>query len=151
MRNTLLVIHIIAVAAWLGANLTMAFAGSMTRGADVAARRWWAAAQGNLARVYKSIAATVVLITGVWLVLLTVEGVRLFEFSDPFVSIGFLVVIVGAGLGIFVFGPGCRQIVASIDSGDAQGEARATNRLSVVGLVDTLLVVLAIVAMVGGW
>ena len=147
MHETLLVLHLIGVAAWLGANLTMAFAGSMTGGADASARRWWALAEGNLARVYKSIAATLVLLTGVFLVL-DESGV---EFSDTFVSIGFLVVIVGALLGIFVFGPGCRQIVAAIDGGDTAAEKKVGNRLATVGAIDTLLVILAIVAMVGGW
>ena len=48
------------MAAWLGANLTLAFAGSMIRAADPVARRWWAETQGQMARVYYNIAGVVV-------------------------------------------------------------------------------------------
>jgi uncharacterized membrane protein len=147
MRNTLLVLHILAVAAWLGGNLTLAFAGSMTRGADTAARRWWAATQGNMARLYFNVAGIVVLLTGIGLVI----DSDFISFSDVFVSIGFVAVIIGALLGIFVFGPGCRELVASIDAGDTTAEASTTTRLTAVGIVDSLILILTIVAMVAKW
>lgn len=146
MRNALLVIHIVFVAAWLGGNLTLAFAGGMTSGADVAARRWWAATQGAMARVYFNAAGILVLLTGIGLVL---EGGA--EFSDLFVSIGFLAIIVGALLGIFVFGPGCRKLVAAIDAGDTGAEASQVNRMAIAGAVDSMVIVFALVAMVAGW
>lgn len=147
MHTTLLVLHLIGVAAWLGGNLTLAFAGSMSSGADPATRRWWAATQGSMARIYFSLAATLVLVTGVALVL-DEEGV---EFSDTFVSIGFLAVIVGLVLGIFVFGPGTRKIVAAIDDGDAEAERAGNSRLALNGVVSSLVLVVTLVAMVAGW
>lgn len=147
MSDTLLVIHIIAVAAWLGGNLTLAFAGSMTRDADAGTRRWWAATQGNMARIYFNVAGILVLLTGIGLV---VDADR-YSFSDPFVSIGFLAVVIGALLGIFVFGPGCRELVAAIDEGDEAGERSTTSRLTAVGMVDTLVLIVTIVAMVAKW
>lgn len=142
----MLVIHIIAVAAWLGANLLQAFASPLAAGADPVARRWWADAQGRLSKVYYSAAGVVILLTGVFLV---IDGD--FKFSTAFVSIGFLAIIVGILLGIFGFGPGTREIVAAIDSGDEATEKSVTNRLAALGIIDTLVVVLAIVAMVGHW
>ena len=65
----MLVIHIIAVAAWLGANLLQAFASPLAAGADPVARRWWADAQGRLSKVYYSAAGVVILLTGVFLVI----------------------------------------------------------------------------------
>lgn len=147
MHTTMLVLHLIGVAAWLGGNLTLAFAGSMSGGADPVARRWWAVAQGSMARIYFSLAATLVLVTGVVLVL-DEDGV---EFSDTFVSIGFLAVIVGLVLGIFVFGPGTRQIVGAIDDGDAAAERAGNSRLAINGVVSSLVLVVTIVAMVAGW
>ena len=147
MRDALLVIHIIGVAAWLGANMTMAFAGSMAPGAEAPARRWWAATQGNLGRIYKSVAAVVVLVTGVWLVLDN-EGISM---GSTFVSIGFLAILIGILLGVFVYGPGCRQIAKAIDDGDEASEKAANNRLAAVGGIETIVLVLTIVAMVGAW
>lgn len=147
MHTTMLVLHIIGVAAWLGGNLTLAFAGSMTSGADPAARRWWAAAQGSMARIYYSLAAVLVLVTGVVLVVDSENT----EFSDAFVSIGFLAVILGLVLGIFVFGPGTRQIVAAIDDGDEAAEHAGNSRLAVNGIVSSLVLVVTIVAMVAAW
>ncbi|MGI9579283.1 MAG: hypothetical protein ACR2OH_13875 [Microthrixaceae bacterium] len=147
MRDTLLVLHIIGVAAWLGANFTLAFTGSMTSEADPSTRRWWAGAQGNLARIYKSVAATLVLITGVWLVLDN-EGLSM---GSTFVSIGFAAIIIGILFGIFVYGPGCRQIAAAIDQGDDASEKSVNNRLAAFGAVESLILVVTIVAMVGGW
>lgn len=148
MRNALLVLHILAVAAWLGANLALAFASSSTRGAAPEVRSWWAAVQGQMSRVYYNVAVAVVLLTGVGLVLLDDSPV---EFSDLFVGIGFLAVILGFVFDVFVFSPGCRTLVDAIDSGDESREHAANNRLATVGLVDSLVVVVAIVAMVARW
>jgi putative copper export protein len=147
MRNALLVLHIIAVAAWLGANLTLGFAGSTARGADRAARRWWAATRGQMARVYYNAAGVIVLVSGVGLVL--IDGP--YEFSDLFVSIGFLAVVVGAVIGVFQLGPNTRALVEAIDEGDEAVEQRLDNRLATVALVDSLVLVVAIVAMVARW
>ena len=146
MRNALLVIHIISVAAWLGGNITLSFAGSTVRNADVAARRWWAATQGAMARTYFNVAGILVLLTGIGLVL---DGP--WEFSNVFVTIGFVAVIVGALLGIFVFGPGCRQLVEAIDAGDEAQEASLMNRMATAGAVDSAVIVIAMVAMVASW
>lgn len=148
MRNGLLVLHIIAVSAWLGANLTLAFAGSAVRGAEAPVRRWWAATQGQMARVYYNVAGVIVLLTGVGLVL---DGGSPTEFSDMFVSVGFLAVIIGAALGFFQFSPGSRAVVEAIDAGDSETEQRVGNRLASLGLLDSLVMVVAIVAMVARW
>ena len=147
MRDALLVIHIICVAAWLGANLVLAFAGPMAVHADASARRWWAEVQGKMGKIYYNIAGILILITGVILVI----DSNSIEFSSMFISIGFLAVIIGALLGIFVFGPGSREIVSAIDSGDRDKEHAVNNRLTTMGIIDTLVMVLAIVAMVGHW
>jgi uncharacterized membrane protein len=147
MRNALLVIHIIGVAAWLGANTTMAFAGSLNTAAEPTTRRWWAVAQGNLGRIYKSVAAVIVLVTGVWLVL-DDPGLSM---GSTFVSIGFATIIVGILLGVFLYGPGCRRVASAIDEGDEASEKAANNRLSLVGAIETAILVITIVAMVAEW
>lgn len=147
MFNALLVLHIIGVAAWLGGNLVLAFVGPRIVDASPGTRIWWAQAQGAMARVLYNVAGILVLVTGIAMVL-TREA---FEFSDLFVSIGFLAVILGAVFGMAVFGPGTRALAAAIESNDTEAEASITSKLTLFGIIDTLVVVVAIVAMVARW
>ncbi len=147
MRQTLLVLHIIGVAAWLGGNLVLAFVGPRIGSAEPTTRVWWAETQGAMARVLYNIAGILVLVTGVGLVL----DSDFFEFSNMFVSIGFLAVIIGAVLGMAVFGPGSRALAAAIRDGDAEAERAVSARLTAFGVLDTIVVVVTIVAMVAKW
>lgn len=147
MRETLLILHIIGVAIWLGGNIVLAFVGPRIGSAEAATRVWWAQTQGAMARVLYNVAGILVLITGVGLVI----DNNVVEFSSMFVSIGFLAVIVGAVLGMAVFGPGSRQLAAAIEEGDADAERAITARLTAFGALDSIVVVITIVAMVGKW
>lgn len=147
MRNTLLVLHLIGVAIWLGGNVTLAFAGPRTASAPAQARLWWAQTQGAMARVLYNVAGILVLVTGVGMVLQN----KVIEFSDTFVTIGFVAVIIGAVLGMTVFGPGSRKLAAAIESGDETEEKAINGRLAAFGMLDTLVVVFTIAAMVGAW
>ena len=147
MRQTLLVLHIIGVAAWLGGNLVLAFVGPRIGSAEATTRVWWAETQGAMARVLYNIAGILVLVTGVGLVL----DSDFFEFSNMFVSIGFLAVIIGAVLGMAVFGPGSRALAAAIRDGDAEAERAVSARLTAFGVLDTIVVVVTIVAMIAKW
>ncbi len=147
MRNTLLVLHLIGVATWLGGNVVLAFAGPRNLGAAVEARLWWARTQGAMARVMYNVAGVLVLVTGVGMVLES----EVIGFSTPFVGIGILAVIIGAVLGMAVFGPGTRRLADAIDAGDPAEEQAANNRLTTFGLIDTLVVVFTMAAMVAAW
>ena len=147
MRQTLLVLHIIGVATWLGGNMVLAFVGPRIGSAEASTRVWWAETQGAMARVLYNIAGILVLVTGVGLVL----DSDFFEFSNMFVSIGFLAVIIGAVLGMAVFGPGSRALAAAIRDGDAEAERTVSARLTAFGVLDTIVVVVTIVAMVAKW
>lgn len=148
MHTALLVIHIIGVALWLGANGVQAFLSPRVAKAPAEARTWWVESQGAMAKVLYSVAGVLILITGIWMVLLKSTP---WEFSDPFVSVGFAAIIVGVVLGIVVFGPGSRQIADAIRSGDEAREKALDSRLAAFGILDTLIVIVTIVAMVGKW
>jgi uncharacterized membrane protein len=147
MRNTLLVLHILGVATWFGANMVLAFAGPRAVHASAETRRWWAETQGSMARVLYNIAGILVLLTGVGLVL----DSDFVSFSDTFVTVGFVAVIIGAVLGMAVFGPGTRKLASAIEAGDEATEKSLNGRLAVFGAVDSLVLVFAIAAMVGKW
>lgn len=148
MRTFLLVLHIIGVALWLGANGVLAFTGPRTASASDEVRAWWADTQGAMVRVLYNVAGVLVLITGLALV---VRSGSPFEFSNAFVSIGFLAVIIGAVLGMAVFGPGSRKLSAAIRGGDTATERSLNSRLQAFGILDTVVLVVTIVAMVGKW
>lgn len=146
MHTFLLTLHLLGVATWFGANMVLAFVGPRVQGADPAVRAWWAATQGAMARVLYNIAGVLVLITGIALV---IEGP--YSFASAFVSIGFLAIIVGAVLGMAVYGPGCRKLTAAIDSGDEAEERSLVQRLSAFGALDSLVILVTIISMVAKW
>lgn len=146
MRTFLLVLHIIGVAIWLGANGVQAFTGPRVASASDEVRAWWSDNVGAMARVLYNVAGILVLVSGVLLVIET--G---YEFSDAFVSIGFLAVIIGAVLGMAVFGPGSRKLTEAIHRNDAMAERSLTSRIQAFGILDTLVLLVTIVAMVSKW
>ncbi len=112
MGTFLVFIHILAVTAWLGANVTQFIvtpAMQKTGGAPAAA--WMRQTVRMGTRLY-SPAAVLILVTGIWMVLRE----SLYEFEQAFVTVGIFVVIVGVVLGMRVFGPGGRDVAALHDA-----------------------------------
>ncbi len=94
------------------------------------------------------IASALILISGVILIL-TSDGV--YRFSSLFVTIGFAVLILGGALAGLVFGRKTKQMIGLYDAGqDAQVPA-IYRSLSTWGILDSLLVAFAILAMVSKW
>ena len=89
-------------------------------------------------------AAVVILITGFWMVIRD----SLYEFEQTFVAIGILMVIVGAVLGMRVFGPGGREAADLHEAGDVSAAAKTHKRLAMFGAIDTALLIFTIWAMV---
>lgn len=144
LRDILLTLHIAGAATWFGANVVQAVAPAMAarQGPETAAG-WYRVAGGLLIRLYMP-ASIVILATGIWMVLIS----DAYSFASVFVTIGFGMIVVGALLGIFVFGPGSERAAAAIESGD-QGRIRAAvGRVAAFGTVDTLLMLFTIAAMV---
>lgn len=146
LNTTLSVIHILAVAVWFGGILALSFASSTLAGADAATRRWFADAQLAVGRVVFSVAGVLTFVTGIWLTL-----DRNISMGSTFVTIGFAVVIVGTILGMAVYAPACKQLVAAIDAGDGEAEAAASKKLMTTNAVNAILLLVAVVSMVGAW
>lgn len=147
MRNILLVLHIVGAATWFGANLTQI---ALTRrftaegGAPAAS---WMASTVVLGRNLYGPAGFLVLVTGVWLVL----DSTLYGFGNAFVGIGITVVLIGIILGITVFGPRGARAAQAFAEGDDTGGRKIAAGIAGFGALDTLLLLLAITAMVGKW
>lgn len=145
MREVLLILHILGAGAWFGGNAVQLLVNPRVGRSGPSVAAHWLRTTVRMGTHLYTPAAVLLLLTGVGLVLVS-DGV--YEFSDIFVSIGFLVVIVGAALGMAVFGPTGRRAADAYESG-ATDEARASERrLAGFGSLDTVLVVLAIVVMV---
>lgn len=147
MRDLLLVLHIVGVATWLGANMVQFLSTKrlVAQGSQVAAA--WTGMTLLWGRILYMPAAILVLITGTWLVIDSAWA----EFSHAFVSIGFTVIIIAMILGMVVIAKTGRRANAAFGAGDdATGNAEI-NKLIQWAVLDTVLVVIAIVAMVGKW
>lgn len=148
MRTALLFIHILAAGTWFGTNVVQMATNPRIRTYPNEIAAWWlrrTVAFGT--RIY-SPAAVILLITGIFLVL---DNSSAYEFSDPFVSLGFVMVIVGAALGILVFGPRGEKAAGAIEAGDDTEVQRQTTTLMQFGILDTVLLLVTIWAMVSKW
>jgi uncharacterized membrane protein len=144
LRDILLVLHIAGAGTWFGANIVQAVVPSMALKQAGAAASGWYRIAGRLSTVLYMPAALVILVTGIFLVLQS----DVYGFGSLFVSIGFVTIVIGALLGIFVFGPVSTRAADAIDAGDTAGAKAATGRLAAFGVIDTLLVLTTITVMV---
>jgi uncharacterized membrane protein len=144
LRDILLVLHIAGAGTWFGANIVQAVVPSMAMKQAGAAASGWYRIAGRLSTVLYMPAAIVILVTGISLVLQS----DVYGFGSLFVSIGFVTIVIGALLGIFVFGPVSTRAADAIDAGDTAGAKAATGRLAAFGVIDTLLVLTTITVMV---
>jgi hypothetical protein len=145
LSEILLILHIVGVATWFGANIVQAVTPSLAarQGAQVAAG-WYRITEGLSTRLYIP-AGILVALTGIGLVL---DSEGAYSFGSTFVGIGLGVVIIGALLGSLVFGPGARKAASAVEAGDQAEVRRTASRLAGWGVVDTLLLLVAITTMV---
>ncbi len=145
LREIMLVLHIAGVGAWLGGNVIQAMVPTMAakQGEETAAG-WYRIAGRLSTRLYMP-AAILILVTGVILVLQSGEA---YSFGSVFVTMGFVMIVIGALLGKFVFEPGSERAAVAIESGDQGAIKTAVSRLATFGTVDTLLLLFTITAMV---
>ena len=143
-RDVLLVLHIAGAGTWLGANVVQAVVPPMAarRSAEVLAG-WYRITSSLAKRLYVP-AAILILITGVLMVL----DSEAYGFGSLFVTIGFGMIVVGALLGQFVFGPGGDAAADAVESGDGVAIRSTVARLTRFGIIDTLLLLFTITAMV---
>lgn len=146
MRTLLLTAHLIGVASWLGANLTQLFLARFYAQQNDDSRLAWLRATTLMARRYYNAAGTVIGVTGVSLVLHGKWG-----WGSGFIWVGVAVLVIGGAIGALHFVPTGERQIAAIGAGDRGLLARLDRRVVVVAVIDTALVVLAMLAMVDKW
>lgn len=147
LREIMLILHIIGAGTWLGANMVQ-FAVSRPaslEGPKVAAA--WSRMAANMGTKLYMPAGLLVLLSGVVLVV----DSDVYTFGSRFVTIGMAAVIIGAVLGPTVFGPGGHKHAEAVEAGDEATARRIGSRITRFALLDTLVVILAIVVMVLRW
>jgi hypothetical protein len=147
MTHTIvLALHITGVAAWLGANFVqLVLSPRFARGpADIAAA--WTRQTIWLGERYYIASGVLIGVTGVVLVL-----DNDWSWSAGFIWVGISVVVVGAVLGGAVFGPLAKRRAAALESGDSSTAAAVQARIVGFALLDTALVLTAVLAMVHKW
>jgi len=147
VRSWLLVFHIIGVAAWLGADIVQAVSTRRLAGAGGKVAGAWMRTTVAWGTTLYMPAGILILATGIGLVL----DSSFFSFSDVFVSIGLLAIVVGVALGVTVFKRGGERAAAAFENGDDAAGQAEVNKLLPFGVFDTLLIVVAISAMVAKW
>ncbi len=145
-RTLLLALHITGVGAWLGANFVqLVLSPRFARGpADVAAA--WTRQTIWLGERYYAAVGALIAVTGVLLVL---DGD--WSWSAGFVWVGIGVVVAGAVMGVAFFGPLAHRRAAALESGDGPAAGRVQSRIVGLAVLDTALVLTAVLAMVDKW
>jgi len=146
MYELLLWLHILAAASWFGTGVASMIGDRLMSTETAGARAAWYRVILRFGQIVYTPAAVLVLITGVLLVVNVGYG-----FGSTFVSIGFAAVIIGAGLGMTVFGPRSREASAALDNGDTETAASAIARMRQASVLDVLILTVTIAAMVGTW
>jgi uncharacterized membrane protein len=147
LRNFALWLHILGAATWFGANVAQAVIGTKLMRDNAAAPGWLRAVEKSSGPIYGT-AAVVILATGIYLVL---GSGGAYSFGSVFVGIGIAILIVLGAMGGLVFGRKTKQMIALFDSGKASEVPSVYRSLSSFGILDTVLLAVAVLAMVSKW
>lgn len=144
MSETILIIHILSAAAWIGGSMLLGFvAPRMARAGGPAAGAWIGVVLEVVPRFFIP-SAILTLASGVTLVLIQDE----WAWSDAFVGIGLAIVIVALGIAILNNIPSLKKMATAAASGDMPTVAANARRVKAGGSSITILLVLAEIAMV---
>lgn len=146
MREALLFVHVVAAATWIGAGITQLVVGPAMQRKGGAVAAAWMRQTVRLGKVLFSPAAIVVLLSGVWMVLRE----TVYEFEQAFVVIGIVAVVLGAFLGMRVYGPYGEELAGRYETGEIAGaEHRRLFAIAGAEMVFLLFTVWAMVTRLG--
>lgn len=142
----LLALHIVGVAAWLGANFVQFVLGPRFGRGPAAVTAAWTRQTIWLGERYYNAAGAVIGITGV---LLVIDGD--WSWGAGFVLVGIAVLAIGAVIGAVFVVPLAKRRATALESGDEASAAGAQSRIIPLAVLDTALVLIAVVAMADKW
>jgi len=145
MSELLLIVHILAAAAWIGGGLLNGFvAPRISRSGLEGASLAWARVAAQAGTRYFNPAGLLTALSGIGLVVVS----DVYDWSDTFVSIGIAVVIAAGLIGALVHRPGGERIITALESGDRAAAARDGKRAAIWGAVTIVLLIVSVVVMV---
>jgi hypothetical protein len=146
LRTIVLTVHIAAAAGWLGANFVqMVLAPRFAKASNEVAAAWTRQTIWLGERYYTTV-GLLIIITGVVLV---IDGD--WRWSTEFILLGIVTVFVGGILGLTVFAPLADRRATALDAGDEAAAGEAMQKIIPWAVVDTVLVLLTVLAMVDRW
>ena len=145
-RTLLLGLHIAAIAGWLGANYVQLVLARRFARSDPPTALAWTRASMWLGQRYYPVVAVLILVSGVLLVL-----DNDWSWGSGFIWVGVSVVVLGGIIGGAVLAPLSEQRVKALEEGDMAAADQRLRRIVVVGSFDTVLVLIAVLAMVHKW
>ncbi len=144
MIETVLLIHILSAAAWIGGGFLNLFLGPRMAKAGGPVTIAWIQALIEAASRYFTTAGTLTLLSGIGLVLVMSEH----GFTDPFVITGIVVVVVALGIVGAVLTPATKAALAAAEGGDFPAAGANARRAARAAQTNIILLVLAEIVMV---
>jgi uncharacterized membrane protein len=144
VRDTLLIIHILSAAAWIGGSFMLAFAGPRMAKAGGPASGAWVGVVLEAVNRFFTPAAVFTLLSGIGLVL----AVDPWGWSDAFVGIGIAAVVVALSIAHMNNVPSLRGIQQAAQAGDMDALAVNARKVMAGGATISLILILTEVAMV---
>ena len=144
MRDTYLILHILAAGTWIGASVSASFLGGTLGGRSAGRFVTFMEGFGDMGKRIFPPAGGLVLITGILLVI----DSDFYEFSDAFVGIGIAAVIIGIILGTAVFDPLAKKAVEAGESMDDATHRALRQRFLRFGVLDMAVLAIAVIVMV---
>ncbi|HEX6221717.1 MAG TPA: DUF2269 family protein [Acidimicrobiia bacterium] len=144
MERTLVTIHILSAAVWIGTGVFFMYAGPRFRSiGGPAVAGWIQVALGAIPR-FVSPAALLTVLSGIALVMLE----EAWGWGDQFVWIGLAVFVVVLSIGIGWSAPNMRRALAALETKDMPTVGASMKRVATGGLVIVALLMFAEFAMV---
>ena len=144
MTETLLVLHILSAAAWIGGGLLNGYLGPKMAAAGGPVAIQWLKVGIQAGGRYFVPAGVLTGLTGIALVLVD----DAYDWSDGFVGIGLAIVVISLGLAVWVLIPAAKGALAAAEAGDFPAVAPKARRAGLTGRVMVVLLILAEVSMV---
>lgn len=142
----LLTIHILAAIVWLGGAIMLLALGYSLKNADAQARADFTRMTEKVPTILFVVASIIVIIAGS----LMVADQEAYEFSQAWVTIGYVGWFVSFAIGIGFYGPEGKRRERAIEAEGVQGPTvlKSLNRVLTVATIDTLIITLVVIDMV---
>ncbi len=147
LAETLTLVHVAAVIIWVGGSFTLGLLFERAQHSQDEATVLGLTRIGEfIGRAVFNPAGIITLVAGIWLVI-ELDGV---EFSDAWISLGFLGIVVGAGLGMAFYPKALARVRDGIEAdGLLSNETLAAlRRLRLVSTLEWLFLIVVVWAMV---